>query len=90
MKLIDMTGQRFGRLTVIERGEDYFRETYRPYMKNPVVKRISRWRCRCDCGGEATVMRCNLVNGATRSCGCLRRERMREMARKKREAKGCG
>lgn len=83
MKLIDMTGQRFGRLTVIERGEDYVRETYQPYMTKPVVKRITRWRCRCDCGGEVTVMRCNLVNGATRSCGCLRRERMRELNRKR-------
>ena len=90
MKLIDLTGQRFGRLVVIERGEDYVRETYRPYMRKPEVKRETTWRCRCDCGGEATVMRFNLTSGATRSCGCLRRERMREMARKKREAKGCG
>jgi hypothetical protein len=90
MKFIDITGQRFGRLTVIERAEDHVCETYKPYMKDPVVTRATRWRCRCDCGGEITTLRCNLVSGATRSCGCLRREHMRELNRKQREAKGCG
>lgn len=90
MKFIDITGQRFGRLTVIERAEDHVCKTYKPFMTKPEVKRVTRWRCRCDCGGEITTMRCNLVSGATRSCGCLRREHMREVNRQRREAKGCG
>jgi hypothetical protein len=33
------------------------------------------WRCRCDCGGEATVQSNNLTRKAgTKSCGCLRRD----------------
>lgn len=34
----------------------------------------SAYRCRCDCGEEITVSTDRLKNGATRSCGCLRRE----------------
>lgn len=33
-----------------------------------------RRRCRCDCGQETVVLRCNLTTGNTSSCGCLRRE----------------
>lgn len=84
----DLTGMRFGRLTVIERGPDYVHETMRPYMK-PEAKRIARWWCRCDCGNTALVIRNNLISGASTSCGCKRREHMRELHRKHREAKGC-
>lgn len=34
----------------------------------------SKYRCRCDCGGYATVDTYSLKSGQTRSCGCLRRE----------------
>ncbi len=53
----DLTGQRFGRLTVLERG---------PSAKS----RQSRWFCRCDCGGTALVESCALTRGHTTSCGC--------------------
>lgn len=59
---IDITGQRFGRLTVIE----YAGKTSRY---------ISLWRCRCDCGREKVVSRKNLIGGGTRSCGCLFKDR---------------
>lgn len=64
--LIDLTGRRFGRLTVIERsGSAYvgYDRQHRPL-----------WRCQCDCGTECIVMGQNLTQGQTRSCGCLRRE----------------
>lgn len=32
----------------------------------------SRWRCRCDCGGETMVLTGNLTHGHTTSCGCAR------------------
>lgn len=32
------------------------------------------WRCRCDCGNERDAYSRNLVQGSTRSCGCLMRE----------------
>lgn len=59
-KLIDLTGQRFGRLVVIERcGSD--------------KRKHAMWRCRCDCGREAVVQGSCLIS-RTRSCGCLQKE----------------
>lgn len=75
--LIDLTGQRFGRLTVIERAEN----TRSYYTTRPT------WRCRCDCGNEAIVIGENLKRGGTRSCGCLRVEKLKERARRKRDEK---
>jgi len=54
-------GKRFGRLVVVDFVE----------MRG---RRISYWKCRCDCGNEKIVSRNSLRNGKTRSCGCLRRE----------------
>lgn len=34
------------------------------------TRRITIWRCRCDCGGEARAVLTNLRNGNTQSCGC--------------------
>lgn len=63
MKLVDLTGQRFGRLVVVERA---------PNRGTHVV-----WRCSCDCGGSHEVRSHSLRNAArpTRSCGCLEQER---------------
>ena len=80
MRMIDLTGQRFGRLTVLRQGEDYLRVTMRPYMK-PQRFKLVRWHCRCDCGREVDVLSINLRAGKTRSCGCLRRELLRERRR---------
>jgi len=60
-KLIDLTGEKYGRLTVIKRVSD-------GKNKHP------RWLCKCDCGNETTVSGSNLMNNSTKSCGCLRRE----------------
>lgn len=64
-KLIDLTGQRFGRLTVIER-------TKRPMGSNA---QGPFWRCKCDCGRSVVVTGSNLRYGRTQSCGCLHKER---------------
>lgn len=62
-KYIDLTGQRFGRLTAIERAE------------TPVGHgRDARWKCRCDCGKEITTTSHCLRQGKSQSCGCLRQE----------------
>lgn len=63
--IIDFAGRRFGRLVVLGRAPDGW---------TPQGKRIIRWRCRCDCGGEKAVRAGNLADGGIRSCGCLRRE----------------
>lgn len=59
----DLTGKRFGKLTVIE------------YIgivkdKNNVNRQI--WRCKCDCGNEKIVKSNYLKNGNVKSCGCLK------------------
>lgn len=61
-KLIDLTGQRFGRLLVIGRAE------------NPVGRK-TKWICQCDCGKRTTVEAANLKSGRQKSCGCLRNEK---------------
>ena len=55
---IDETGNRHGKLVVIERQE------------TPGKKR-ARWLCKCDCSNTAIVDGRSLRNGNTRSCGCL-------------------
>lgn len=60
-KLIDLTGQRFGRLKVIKRAK---RKKNRQVM----------WICKCDCGNIKEIVGVSLRNGDTRSCGCYRRE----------------
>lgn len=61
----DYCGQRFGRLTAVER---------LPYRARTEADTRCYWRCRCNCGGEKAVQLYSLLSGATRSCGCLERE----------------
>lgn len=68
---VDLTGQRFGRLTVVSRAE-----TYVPPSKKC---RISQWNCICDCGNKCTVNINALRKGRTKSCGCLHEENLREL-----------
>lgn len=56
----DITGQKFGRLTVVS-----FEKT-----KN----KQSYWLCSCECGGKTVTARGSLVQESTRSCGCLQVE----------------
>lgn len=63
--LIDRVGERFGRLVVVSRAEDYIA---------PNGKKHIRWKCQCDCGQETIVDVCQLVQGNTKSCGCLHNE----------------
>lgn len=63
-KCIDLTGRRFGRLTVVER------------LPNKVKGKSawSMWRCKCDCGNYADVLGASLKQNKTKSCGCLHSE----------------
>jgi len=59
VKLIDLTGQTFGLLTVLSReGRDSTGKT--------------TWRLRCVCGGVSIAVGLNLKKGTTKSCGCLK------------------
>ena len=59
-KIKDLTGQKFGRLTVIEMAPKTTRKTY--------------WVCKCDCGNDTTVRSDQLQSGSCKSCGCYKRE----------------
>lgn len=62
----DLTGMRFGRLVVIER--DFEEEKKHP------SKGSTYWKCLCDCGNIKTILKNSLISGATKSCGCLRKQ----------------
>lgn len=66
-KLHDLVGQRFGRLVVIARSDDYITPN--------TGARHTRWHCHCDCGNECDVVAISLIRGDTTSCGCYFRER---------------
>jgi len=61
VRLIDLSGQRFGRLTVIGRADQ---RMYRQHIA---------WNCQCDCGDTITTISGSLRRGAVKSCGCIRR-----------------
>ena len=60
----DLAGQCFGRLTAIRRVENKGKHT--------------RYLCRCDCGQEKIYYTTNLVKGLSTSCGCYRKENLKE------------
>ena len=59
-KCKDLTGQKFGRLTVIGLSERQSRKTY--------------WICQCDCGNVSEHRSDGLLNGSIKSCGCYKKE----------------
>ena len=59
-RLIDLTGKRFGRLTVLSLS----------YKKN----HHHYWDCQCDCGNKKDVSGQQLKRGHTKSCGCYNKE----------------
>lgn len=59
----DLTGQRFGRLTVIGIDDRGTRKTY--------------FYCKCDCGNVKSIRSDSLLAGAIQSCGCLKAEQDR-------------
>lgn len=62
--LVDLSGQTFGRLTVVGQA---------PRRNNDTM-----WHCKCSCGSTSSVQSKHLRNGCTRSCGCLQAELARD------------
>lgn len=60
MKRLDLTGQQFDRLVVLEMA--------------PRTQREIGWICRCACGNTHIALTAKLRNGHARSCGCRKRE----------------
>ena len=63
MKLKDETGNRYGKLVVLERAGSY---NYRGSLSV-----VATWMCQCDCGNKTVVHGAHLRSGATQSCSCL-------------------
>ena len=61
-QLIDLTGQKYGRLFVLRR--------------NGMLGGHAAWLCLCECGNEKIVSGRYLRSGATQSCGCLHKEQL--------------
>lgn len=59
-KVIDITGRKYGRWTVIGRGPD--------------IGKNKAWFCHCECGNERLIQYSALSCGYSKSCGCLRKE----------------
>lgn len=62
-KALNLEGERFGRLTVIEKAGH---TNYKKVL----------WKCICDCGNYAYVDTHSLTNGRTKSCGCIQLEKV--------------
>lgn len=68
----NIIGEKFGRLRVLKRAEDYIKPNGKP---------IAMVECECDCGNRCVVYQYSLLlkNGrGTRSCGCLQKEKASE------------
>lgn len=63
----DMTGERYGRLTVVKLACHGSKNT------------PAKWLCKCDCGNYTEVRRAHLVNGNIKSCGCYNRENSKKV-----------
>lgn len=65
---INMLNQRFGRLVVIDEAPNY--------------RTQAMWKCKCDCGNIVICRGSHLRDGVTNSCGCLLREKLKEISKK--------
>lgn len=70
-KFIDLTNQKFGRLTAIKPLQ----------IRLSVNKTKIYWECLCECGNLAKVASSYLKAGHTKSCGCLNKEQSRLMGK---------
>ena len=62
MKFIDITGEKYGRLTVIG------------LAGGRTKQGRLLWKCKCDCGNMVELAAHTIRSGGTKSCGCLKRE----------------
>ena len=77
-KLIDLTGQKFGKLEVL------YKDTERKTNSG------SYWICKCECGKIKSIKSSSLRRGEILSCGCLRNKKIAETKKKKSEEEMLG
>ena len=72
MKIDNLVGKTFGRITVLARAPDYI---------TPKGQHKTRWYCKCSCGNENVfpVMATHLKTGHTTSCGCVYEENLQQI-----------
>lgn len=68
-QFVDLSGKRFGMLTVIKRANDRIQ---------PSGQRKTMWECKCDCGRTVCVIGSNLKRGISSSCGCYGKQKRLE------------
>lgn len=70
-KVYDLTGQKYGMLTVIEEAENQF-------SPSGYLKRM--WKCRCDCGNEVIAIQTYLLHcqSGMPNCGCYTKKKIKE------------
>lgn len=61
-RIIPMIGNKFGKLTVLSRVEDYV---------SPQGQKQPKYHCLCDCGNTVDIVAQSLRDGVTQSCGCI-------------------
>ena len=73
-KVKDITGQKFGRLTVVK--QNGFTNI------NKHGSRYAKWLCKCDCGNYCEMDTGTLKREGNHSCGCLAKEHLLDMSKK--------
>ena len=73
--LIDLTGNKYGRLTVLKRDCSY-------QERNNFTNKKTYWLCQCSCGNIVSKDGYNLTHGKTQSCGCFQKEAVSKAAYK--------
>ena len=76
----NLTGQRFGRLVVLEYAGK--KESGKSYK--------NMWLCQCDCGNTKAIAHGQLINGHTTSCGCYHKEKFGDLNRTHNLSGKCG
>ena len=66
----ELINQRYGRLTIISEAEIH---------RQPNNSTVRMFNCKCECGNETIVGLDNLIKRHTQSCGCYRRDKIKEM-----------
>ena len=69
-RIKDITGQTFGRLTVVS-------------YESSDKKGHTFWKCKCECGNEKIIRKDGLVSGIVVSCGCFQKEQIAKVGRQK-------
>ena len=79
----DITGNKYGRLTVIKFDEERYLTDIKKYNSGEKSHYPDiYWICKCECGNTKSILKGSLIRGDTQSCGCLQKEKSSENGKK--------